>query len=104
MSNLTSPYWTPPAEYLFEKQMGQNYRENDLGFRYTIPVHEPVTIGANYYGSNEGVLGMPDKIVYDTRGEYFAPGGYIPMTGGIPMINVYDPMYQFKRSDHVQYV
>ena len=102
MANLTDPFWRPPPLYMYEKLTQHNWKENDLGFRNSIPVEMPVTVGNNYFGSNESVLGLPKQLVNSTQGEYFAPGNYIPMTSNRPMVNIYNPIFTFKREDHVQ--
>jgi hypothetical protein len=103
MSNLTDPYWRPPPHFLYNQGITQNNRlENDLGFRNSIPVGLPVTIGEGYFGSNEGKLNLPKQLVFTTQGEYFAPGNTIPMTGNYPLVNIYNSIYTFKRSDHIQ--
>lgn len=103
MSNLTDPYWRPPPLYLYDKLTQFNWKENDLGFRNAIPVEMPVTTG-QYFGSNESTLNLPKQLAFSAQGEYFAPGNYVPMTGDRPMVNIYNPIFTFKREDHVQRV
>ena len=104
MTSLTSPYWTPEPILLYSGITQANWKENDLGFRTGIPVRNPVTIGSVYFGSNEATLDMPKAIVTNPQGEYFAPGGEIRMVGNEPLVNVYDPIYTYRRQDHVRYV
>lgn len=101
MSNLTDPYWRPPPLYLYDGITQNNWKENDLGFRNGIPVEMPVTVGSSYFGSNEGELNLPKQIVTTTQGEYFAPGNYVPMADNKPLVNIYNPVFTFKRQDHV---
>ena len=101
--SLTDPYWVPPPLYMFSGITTINHKEHDLGFRNTIIPNMPATVG-QYYGSNEAVLGTQKQLVSTGQGEYFAPGNYVPATGGRPLVNIYDPIFTFKRSDYVRYV
>jgi hypothetical protein len=101
MTNLSDPYWRPPPLYLYNQLTQHNWNENDLGFRTPIPVEMPVTVGSAYYGSNESELNLPKQIVNTTQGEYFAPGNMVPMTGNVPLVNIYNPVFTFNRADHV---
>lgn len=103
MTNLTDPYWRPPPLFLYDRITQNNWKENDLGFRMPIPVNMPVTVG-QYFGSNESKLNLPKQIVNTTQGEYFAPGNMVPMTGNVPLVNIYNPIYTFKRDDHIKRV
>ena len=103
MQSLTDPYWTPPPLYMFAGIRTVNHKENDLGFRNALVPNMPVTTG-QYYGSNEAELNPQKKLVTTGQGEYFAPGNYVPSTGGRPLVNIYDPIYTFKRDDYVRYV
>ena len=102
--SLTSPYWTPPPLYNVANGIrSQNYKENDLGFRHSIPPPMPQTTG-QYYGSNEGELYAPKKMAMTNQTGYFAPGNYVPTTDGRPLVNIYNPTFTFKREDHIRRV
>ena len=95
--NPSNPYWQPPLhierKITFLKPVTQT-----LGFQPDLMWQLPTTVGEGYSG--EGA--MPDRreLVFSRHGEYFATDNVVPSTGGRSMVNLYDPIYQFKRSDH----
>ena len=98
--SMTDPYWQPGPLYSIGKIKASGaLPRDDLGFRHVIPVPMPITIGNDYFGSNEGALNLPKTLVHSNQGEYFLRGGYLGTTGGRPMVNVYKPHFNFSRSD-----
>ena len=99
----TSPYWV---------QLEPGTNESDirpikpitghLGFQMNIPWPAPVTVGAIYAGAGA----MPDRreVVTTALGEYYAVNNTIPSTGGIPLINVNEPRFQFSRDKYVYHI
>ena len=97
--SVTSAYWIPPADQKFKVQT-TNTKPNDLGFRVDIPWPLPTTYGGRYYGEGREHLDLPKELNTSTQGEYFTRGGrVIPSTGGLPLVNVYDPVYKFSRAN-----
>ena len=99
---LTHAYWNPPPLYSFSKITFTNTQPNDLGFRHDIPVPMPVSIGEGYFGSNESVLNIPKQLVFSNQGEYFTRGGYIRTVDQKPLVNVYNPIFNYKRSKMIR--
>ena len=95
--SMTDPYWTPAPLFGIGKITFLNSQEGDLGFRHEIPVPMPVTVG-HYYGSNEGGLNLPKQLVTSGQGEYFVRGGYLRSNEGKPMVNIYNPEFNFERA------
>ena len=91
---ITSPYWTPGPD--FQKIKFAKPIKNTLGFRERIPWPLPVTVGAIYSGSGQ----IPNPRSFNTSpfGEWYAVSNIIPSTGGVPMINVNEPRFQFSRA------
>ena len=96
--NITNPYWNPPLEYQF-KIKSLKPLTNTLGFQNALVWPLPASIGEGYSGAGQ-LPGAPRELVYTTQGEYTAPDNIVPSTGGKSMVNLYDPIYQFKRSDY----
>jgi hypothetical protein len=96
--SITSAYWVPPPDQDFKIQT-TNTKPNDLGFRTDIPWPLPVAPhGGRYYGEGREHLDLRKELNTSVQGEYFARGGQvIPSTGGIPLVNIYDPIYKFSR-------
>jgi hypothetical protein len=102
--SMTHPYWNVPPLYQYNKITQTNHFEHELGFRNPIPVPYPATIGS-YMGSNEMELGLPKQLDHSGgQPEYFARGGYIPAINNKPLINIYLPMYNFSREEHIEIV
>ena len=96
---LTDPFWT--QSYNFKPQAFTNIKKGDLGFRHEAP--PPMPVSQNWYqGSNEFQLNLPKKIVNTWKGEFFAPGNKVRTAAGWPLVNVYSPEMNFKRSDYTQ--
>ena len=94
----TSPYWNQQVEFAAKRTI--QGASGHLGFQTRIPWPLPVTVGAMYMG--EGAL--PDRREVGhippgeaPWGEYYAIDNTIPSAGGIPLINVNDPIYQYSR-------
>ena len=97
--SMTDPYWQPGPLYSVGRILTSNALPlSDLGFRHEIPVPLPVTIGNNYFGSNESALHLPKQLVFSNQGEYFTRGGYLRTSGGKPIVNIYNPEFNFERS------
>ena len=95
--NPTNPYWQVPLQ--FEKNISfLKPVTNTLGFEFDLMWPLPVSVGEGYYGQNA----LPDRreLVYSTQGEYTAIGNTVPSSAGQPLVNLYDPIYKFKRSEH----
>ena len=94
--NPSNPYWTAPLHYSFDTKFLKPVTHT-LGFQMDLPWRLPTTVGEGYAGENAA----PDRreLVYSTQGEYFATDNVVPSTGGQPQVNLYNPIYQFKRSD-----
>jgi hypothetical protein len=92
----TSPYWNEPS---FEPLRMHKPITNHLGFTTKIPWPEPVTVGAIYVGAGA----MPDRREINTSpfGEYFAVDNTIPSAGGVPLIDINNPIYQYSRANFV---
>ena len=98
--NESSPYWSIPQFYEYQIKTLKPVT-NTLGFMVDLPWPLPTSVGEGYRGENQAFPGTQRELNYSTQGEYFARGGnVIPSTGGIPLVNIYDPIYKFKRSDH----
>ena len=95
--SYTSPYWTPPLSYQFQIKHLPPVT-NTLGFQQDLVWPLPATIGEGYSGVGQ-LPGGPRELVYSTQGEYTAIDNIVPSTGGKSMVNLYDPIYSFKRSD-----
>ena len=98
----TSPYWNQQVEFEPVKEL--QGASGHLGFRTSIPWPLPVTVGAMYMGAGA----LPDRrevghipLGEAPWGEYFAIDNTIPSSGGIPLINVKDPIYQYSRDKWV---
>ena len=101
---MTDPYWQPEPLYSMSQVKFQPYLYQDLGFRNEIPVPMPVTVGQSYYGSNESELNLPNQLVFSNQGEYFARGEYLRASDGKPMVNIYNPEFNFTRDSVTQKV
>ena len=95
----TSPYWFQPE---FQSKTMQKPMTGHLGFQTRIPWPEPVTVGAIYAGQGA----RPDRreITTSAFGEWFAIDNTIPSTGGVPLINVKEPRFQYSRANFVHKV
>ena len=93
----TSPYWYQEPEFANVRYIKPITRT--LGFDMKIPWPAPVTVGAIYAG--EGA--MPDRREMNTTafGEYYAIDNKIPASGGVALINVNEPRFQFSRDRFV---
>ena len=95
--NTTNPYWTPPISYEFSIT---NFKPltNTLGFQNDLVWRMPTSVGEGYSGAGQ-LPGGPRELVYSTQGEYTATDNIVPSTGGKSLVNLYDPIYAFQRSD-----
>jgi hypothetical protein len=96
MMNVTNPYWAPDLKFTSIKTKPKI--SGTLGFHFDIPWPLPTTAG-QFFG--EGAVPGRREMSYGTQGEYFATDNIVPSTGGVPMVNIYDKHYSYKRSDHV---
>ena len=94
---MTDPYWVPGPLFNIGQMSFTNPLENDLGFRHELVVPMPITVG-HYYGSNESALNLPKQLVTSGQGEYFVRGGYLRSNEGKPMVNIYNPEFNYERA------
>ena len=100
--SILDAYWIPPATDDFVVSE-VDPKKNDLGFRNDLVWPLPATIGAQYFGQGKERLELHPQTLNNTvQGEYFAIGGQIPASGGVPLVNPYADIYKFKRSDYEQ--
>ena len=98
--NESNPYWSIPIFYNYKVQALKPV-SHTLGFQFDLPYRLPTTVGEGYRGENQPFPETRRELNYSTQGEYTAGvDNIVPSTGGIPMVNLYDPIFQFKRSDH----
>ena len=95
--NLTNPYWNDAP--MFKTHKGMRRFENNLGFFFKLPVADVQTAGF-YFGDNPGYGRR--ELVMRSDPEYYAAGGVIRASGGVPEIDVKNPIYKFKRSDYTR--
>ena len=93
---VTSPYWFQPE---FQAKRMSKPLTGHLGFQMTLPWPLPVTVGAIYAG--EGAAPDRREITTSAFGEWYAVNNTIPSSGGIPMINVKEPRFQYSRAKFV---
>lgn len=72
----------------------------DLG--YSLPLPWPQTTTAGYW--NAGTIPEVKALITRDDPEWFAVDDRVRTTGGLPEINVNDPVYQFQRSDYTTIV
>ena len=89
----------------------------DLGYSLDIPWPDVTTVGfmnggnmkesgglvQNYFPTNR----LPEQrnlLILSDKPEYFAVNDHVRSTGGIPQIDVNDPIYSFSRSHHTQII
>ena len=92
----TSPYWFQPS---FQSKTMAKPITNTLGFQTNIPWPLPVTVGAIYAG--DGAAPDRREITTSAFGEWFAVDNTIPSSGGVPLINVKEPRFQYSRENFV---
>ena len=92
----TSPYWFQPS---FQSKTMPKPITNTLGFQTNIPWPLPVTVGAIYAG--DGAAPDRREITTSAFGEWFAVDNTIPSSGGVPLINVKEPRFQYSRENFV---
>jgi hypothetical protein len=98
MSSITSSYYTPDPDRLQYTYPLANH----LGFFIDIP-HKPPVATPWYFGENA----LPGRRELVMRGdpEYFAVDNIIPhLTESIPLVNMNDPSYQFRRAKYTFYI
>ena len=72
---------------------------NDLGyFPIDIPWNDVYTAG--WQESRPDIWGFENKLITSSQPEFFAPGNIVRSTGGLPSIDVSDPIYAFDRLQH----
>ena len=98
MASLTSAYYTPPSstvEYSYPIS-------GHLGFFIDLP-HTPPAATPWYFGENP-VEGRRELTMRPDP-ELFAVDNIIPyLTPKIPLVNIYDPSYNFDRAKHTFYI
>ena len=99
----TSPYWNQGVE--FQPVNSLQGASGHLGFQTSIPWPLPVTVGSMYFG--QGALPDRREVANIPQGEapwgeYFAIDNTIPSSfGGVPLIDVNNPIYQYSRDKWV---
>ena len=93
---ITSPYWFQPEFH--PKQMIKPIT-GTLGFQMSIPWPLPVSVGAIYSG--DGALPDRRELTTSPFGEWFAVSNTIPSSGGVPLIDVKQPRFQYARDNFV---
>ena len=68
----------------------------DYGHSFNMPWVLPHTAGF----WNHGSIPTEKKLITRDDPEYFATNNVIRSTGGVPVINVNDPVYRFDRNDY----
>ena len=72
---------------------------NDLGyFPIDIPWNDVYTAG--WQESRPDIWGYENKLITSSQPEYFAPDNIVKSTGGLPSIDINNPIYAFDRSQH----
>ena len=92
----TSPYWFQPE---FQPKQMLKSLTGHLGFQTQIPWPQPVTVGAIYSG--DGALPDRREITTSPFGEWYAIDNIIPSSGGVPLVNVNEPRFQYSRAKFV---
>ena len=92
----TSPYWLQTD---FQAKTMHKPITGHLGFQTRIPWPLPVTVGAIYAG--EGAAPDRREITTSAFGEWFAVNNTIPSSGGVPLVNVKEPRFQYSRASFV---
>ena len=93
---VTSPYWFRPE---FRPTKSLQGMTDHFGFQLSIPWPLPVTVGAIYAG--EGAAPDRREITTSAFGEYFAVNNIIPSSGGVPLVNVKEPRFQYSRENFI---
>ena len=70
----------------------------DLGYSIEIPWNDVYTAG--WQESRPDIWGYENKLTTSGAPEYFAPDGIIRQVGGLPNIDIADPIYKFDRRTH----
>jgi len=70
----------------------------DLGYSLDIPWNDVYTTG--WQESRPDIWGYENKLITSSQPEFFAPGNIVRSTGGLPSIDVSDPIYAFDRRQH----
>ena len=70
----------------------------DLGYSIEIPVNDIYTAG--WQESRPDIWGYENKLITNSQPEYYAPGNVIRAVGGLPNIDVTNPIYSFDRSKY----
>ena len=97
-ASVTSSYYTAPSDTVQYPYPLTGH----LGFMIDIP-HKPPEATPWYFGENP-VAGRRELNIRPDP-EYFAINNIIPyVTENIPMVNIYDPSYNFNRGKHTFYI
>ena len=97
LQNATNPYWQPDPIYTWGIKSQPKF--DGYGFTFKLPWRDPVTAGW-YFG--EGPVPQRRELVFRSDPEYFPVLNTVPSSGGLPKYNLYDPAFQFKRSDYTR--
>ena len=77
---------------------------SDLGYSVSIPWNDVTTAGWYNYRTDINIQiqmwGTENKLVMRDDPEFFAPDDLLRSTGGIPTINLNDPIYAFDRANY----
>ena len=90
----TKSYYTNESTHL-ERGM-KPY--TDLGYSIEIPVNDIYTAG--WQESRPDIWGYENKLITNSSPEFYAPGNVIRAVGGLPNIDVTNPIYAFDRSKY----
>ena len=71
---------------------------SDLGYSIDIPWNDIYTTG--WQESRPDIWGYENKLITSSQPEYYAPGNIVRSIGGLPSIDVKNPIYSFDRSKH----
>ena len=94
--NLTNPYWSTPA--MFDTHKGLLGYENHRGFFFKIP-HPDIQTSGYYFGENP-MYGRRELVMAGgERPQYYAVGGILPASGGVPKYDPRSANYNVKRSN-----
>jgi len=70
---------------------------HNYGFQFNLPWPDVQTAG---FYNGQGAMPDRNELIYRDDPEYFAVGGIVSATAGVPRINPYNPIYKFDRSKY----
>ena len=81
--NPSNVYWAP------EQNNVQTLKPFDYqGFLFNLPYQDPVSTPMGYSGDGSENIYGKRELVFTTQPEYFAVGGIVPTTAGIPRMDI----------------